>query len=644
MDKKPLWKAKLIYKIDCLFSKGISAMILFLGIASFSIIIVSSLIAVSFHIAPQNSDSLSFFEAFWASLMRTLDPGSMAGDEGWTFRILMLFVTLGGIFIISALIGVISNGLFSRLENLQRGRSFVVEENHTVILGWNEKVFTIVKELCIANQNKQDACIVIMGEMDKVSMVESINENLPSKCTTRIVCRNGSPIDQTSLNLLNLNSAKSIIVLSPMSDDPDAEIIKTCLAIIRNPNRLNKAFHIVAELREAKNLSVAKIVGGNEVEWVLSENIISKMIAQTCYQPGLSTIFTDFMDFSGDEVYFYNHPYLIGKTFGETLNLFEKNAVLGILKDNESPILNPPMETVFKDVDKIILLAQDDDQISLSNYKKELISFESIRNLNNVPEKPEKILIIGWNSRANQLLLELDHYIPKESQIQILINDSHVRNSDIIKELRLVNAEVKILNGITTDRNLLNGLGLSNFNHIILLSFSDRLSQLTADSKTLITLLHLRDIASKDDSCHYSILTEMLDVRNLELAEVTKANDFIVSDRIISLLISQLSERKALGGVFEDIFNSEGSEIYLKSAHNYVELNKEVNFYTIVESARRRNEVAIGFRTGKDATNHKANYGIVLNPHKLEMISFSNDDEIIVLSESFNGKNKSNLA
>ncbi len=345
MDKKPLWKVKLIYKIDCLFSKGTSAMILFLGIASFSIIIIASVIAVFFRIAPQNLDSISFFEAFWASLMRTLDPGSMAGDEGWSFRILMLSVTLGGIFIISAFIGVISNGLLNKLENLQRGRSYVVEENHTVILGWNEKVFTIVKELCIANQNKKDACIVIMGEEDKVSMVEAISEKLPNKYSTRIVCRNGSPIDQTSLNLLNLNSAKSIVVISPLSDDPDFEVIKTCLAIIRNPNRPKHPFHIVAELREAKNLSVAKIVGGNEVEWVLSENIISRLIAQTCYQPGLSTIFTDFMDFSGDEVYFFSHPSLIGKTFGEILNLFEKNAVLGIWKDDETTILNPPMET-----------------------------------------------------------------------------------------------------------------------------------------------------------------------------------------------------------------------------------------------------------------------------------------------------------
>ena len=108
--------------------------------------------------------------------MRTLDAGSMSGDQGWSFRILMLFVTIGGIFIISTLIGVISNGLFTKLENLQRGRSCVIEEHHTVILGWNEKVFTIVKELCLANQNKKDLCIVIMGEEDKASMVDAIRK------------------------------------------------------------------------------------------------------------------------------------------------------------------------------------------------------------------------------------------------------------------------------------------------------------------------------------------------------------------------------------------------------------------------------------------------------------------------------------
>lgn len=634
MNKNESWKAKIIYKIDSIFSEGTSAMILFLGIASISIILFAALLAVVFQISPQNSAPLNFFEAIWSSLMRTLDPGNLASDDGWNFRILMLFVTIGGIFIISALIGVISNGLSNKLENLQRGRSYVVEENHTVILGWSEKIFTIVRELCIANQNKKDPCIVIMGEEDKVIMMEAIKEKIPSKCTTRIVCRNGSPIDQTSLNLLNLKGAKSIIVVSPINDDPDSEVIKTCLAIIRNPDRGNKRFHIVAELREAKNLSVAKIVGGNEVEWVLSENIIAKMIAQTCYQPGLSSIFTDLMDFAGDEIHFISYPSLIGKTFGETLNLFEKNAVLGIWKKNGTPILNPPMDTLITKEDKIFLLAEDDSQISLSPHENELINFDDIYNNNSVNGKPENILIIGWNSRANKLLFEMDHYLPKESRILILVNQSLVKDCDIIKELKLINVDVDIINGVTTDRELLDGLGPNIFDHVILLSFSDRLSQQAADAKTLITLLHLRDIANNNEGCHYSVLTEMLDVRNLELAEVTKADDFIVSDRFISLLLSQISERKELSNVFEDIFNHEGSEIYLKPARNYVELNQKVNFYTIVESARKRNEVAIGFRIGKDSQNYLANYGIVLNPHKLEMKSYSIDDKIIVLSES----------
>ena len=438
MNKRQSWKAKMIYKIDSKFSEGTSAMILFLGIASILIILFASLIAVIFHISPQNSPPLNIFEAIWSSLMRTLDAGNLSGDEGWSFRILMLFVTIGGIFIISALIGVISNGLFTKLENLQRGRSYVVEENHTVILGWNEKIFTIINELCINNQNKKGSCIVVMGEEDKVSMVEAIKEKLPANCKTRIVCRNGSPIDQTSLNLLNLKSAKSIIVVTPMSsDDPDSEVIKTCLAIIRNPNRDNKPFHIVAELQEAKNISVAKIVGGNEVEWILSENIIAKMIAQTCYQPGLSTIFTDLMDFAGDEVYFFSHPNLIGKTFGETLNLFEKNAVLGLWTRNGTPILNPPMDTVVTDNDKIFLLAEDDSKITLNPFNTELVNFDDIRNNKSGNEKPENILIIGWNSRANQLLLEIDHYLPKGSHLLILIDPSIVNGSNNIKELKI---------------------------------------------------------------------------------------------------------------------------------------------------------------------------------------------------------------
>lgn len=88
----------------------------------------------------------------------------------------------------------------------------------------------------------------------------------------------------------------------------------------------------------------------------------------------------------------------------------------------------------------------------------------------------------------------------------------------------------------------------------------------------------------------------MLDLRNRELAEVTKADDFIVSDKLISLMMSQISENKMLMQVFIDLMDSDGSKIYLKPITNYITLNKEVDFYTLLESAARKGEVAIGYR------------------------------------------------
>ena len=56
--------------------------------------------------------------------MRTLDTGTMGGDAGHPgFLLGMLAVTLGGVFTTSMLIGIMSNALQSKLENLRKGRS-----------------------------------------------------------------------------------------------------------------------------------------------------------------------------------------------------------------------------------------------------------------------------------------------------------------------------------------------------------------------------------------------------------------------------------------------------------------------------------------------------------------------------------------
>ena len=78
-----------------------------------------------------------------------------------------------------------------------------------------------------------------------------------------------------------------------------------------------------------------------------------------------------------------------------------------------------------------------------------------------------------------------------------------------------------------------------------------------ADDRTLVTLLHLRDIEEPLGD-PYSIVTEMNDDANREVAQVTKADDFIVSSKLISLLMTQLAENRHLHSVFAELFDPSG--------------------------------------------------------------------------------------
>ena len=183
---------KLRYKFDNLMSKGPIAMISLLAIMSLLVVIVAGIVLSLFSISPEGAEPMGFIESVWQSLMRTLDSGTMGGDNGWGFRIIAFVVTLGGIFIISTLIGVLGSGIEEKLEQLRKGKSFVIEQNHTLILGWSSKVFTIISELVIANENQKNPRIVILADKDKVEMEDEIREKLEKLGNTKIIWRTTS--------------------------------------------------------------------------------------------------------------------------------------------------------------------------------------------------------------------------------------------------------------------------------------------------------------------------------------------------------------------------------------------------------------------------------------------------------------------
>lgn len=633
MFQKPSFKQKLIYMFDSIMSAGTPAMIGMLALLSLAVVFVAAAVISLLGInQPGESGGLSFGEAAWLSLMRTLDAGTMGGDNGLGFRFVMFLVTLGGVFIVSSLIGVLSSAVEGKLEELRKGRSIVLEDKHTVILGWSPQVFTIVSEVVEANSNQKRAAIAILAEKDKVEMEDEIRARIVSLKTTRVICRSGNPMDPADLELVSPHTARSIIVIPPDSDVPDSFVIKTVLAITNNPNRREAPYHIVTQLREEKNQAVIKMIGvRDEIDAVMMGELIARVTAQTSRLSGLSVVYTELMNFSGDEIYFKEEPSLSGRIFGDSLLAFEDSTVMGICRADGNVMLNPPMDTRYEPGDKVIAISADDDTINLSGLNSFPIQDAAVRtNGHPMVLHLEKTLLLGWNLRAKIILKELDAYVAKGSIVTVVADESLAEDVKVCTKLN--NQKVIFQAGDVTDRDVLDALKVEDYDHVIVLADSTCSLQ-EADARTLVTLLHLRDIVSSDDT-PFSIVSEMLDLRNRELAEVTKVDDFIVSDHLISLMTAQLSENGALMGVFTDLFDPEGSEIYLKPIEQYVALGEQVNFYTVVEAARRRGETAIGYRLQAEHDDARKSYGVYTNPKKSTMLTFSADDKIIVLAEN----------
>ncbi len=463
-------------------------------------------------------------------------------------------------------------------------------------------------------------------------MEDEIKEKIKTTKNTKIICRTGNPIDVTDLEIANPQDTKSIIILDKESESSDAEVIKVILAITINRNNRKLPYHITAEIKEEKNFEVAEMVGKDEVELILSDEFISKIMVQTSRQSGLSVVYTDFLDFEGDEIYFYEEKALFNKTFRDALFAYADSAVIGLQFPDGKVTLNPPADTLIEPGTSLIAISEDDDTVIMSDKPHSPISEDLILDSTDHNNGPEKTLVLGWNHRTMLIIKELADYLRPGSEIKIVAEYDEPK--DVIKQLNKDYSAISIeyTKANTTDKVVLKNIDINMYDHLLLLSYQNTYERQEADAKTLITLLHLRNLAEHTNQT-LNIVSEMLDAKNRELAKVTNADDFIISDNIISLLMSQVSENKHLMRVFEQLFQAEGSEVYLKPAKDYVKIGEEMDFYTVLEAALRKDEIAIGYRKMVYKRDESEAYGVRLNPNKFDKFVFDPKDTIILFAE-----------
>jgi voltage-gated potassium channel Kch len=610
---QPSLRQTLRYRFDALLSRGPFGVILLLLVVTLAFVVVASLI---FAVAGMHygGDSTGFGEDFWQSMLRVLDSGTFASDVQWPVRIVALIVTLSGIFIASALIGVISTGFEQRLEALRRGRSPVIEHGHTLILGWSPRVFSIVRELVVANESQRRPAIVILAEGEKTVLEDEIYARVGDLRGTRLVLRTGDPSSPQDLERVAVGSARSIVVLADEAGDGDAGAVKAALAV--HSMVAAATVPIVVELAAERTAAALVAACGSRVVPVHADDIIAKVAAQACYQAGLGAVYRELLDFDGDEIYTAAAGEAAGLRFGELVLAYDGCTLLGVQREDGSLALCPDMSLTVGAGDSLLLVAEDDSAILFGGLTEGGFEEAPASSGLAVAKAPvSRLLIIGWSDLGQRIIRSLDAVMSRSVSIRIVVDPAVVEAATVVVPGGKMSVEVVADHGVSDAAD-------GGYDQVFVLGYRGHLRASDADARTLLTLVTLnRTFESVDDPPR--VVAEIIESRTVPIAAATGVDDFVVSDELASLLISQLAENPALASVFDELFAEGGPTITMQAAIPYLSAG-EHPWGSIVLAARSHGDVALGFRNAGEP--------VVVNPRHSRSITVDDETDLIVLT------------
>ena len=622
---------KLRYKIDKSLSRSIWSVISLL----FLLVIVIVLFISSIDYFFISHNKASFQNTFLDYVIAAIKGNTV---ENSTFVNIFINTAMIGtsLFVTSVVIGLIVNNLRERIENIRNGRSFVLESNHQIVLGWSQGIHLIIREFLLANENSKNTKLVILDEMNPVQMNEKLLKMFPErKDYERIIPKQGSTFDRDNLQTININESRSILI----NHLDDMNTIKTMAAIINNPNRRSEPYNISTKINSRKNYELARIIGGEESTVLYFGDMLSRIDAQTCLQSGLANVFLELVNFDGDEIYFTHESSLENRTFREAVLSYDTSSIIGIERASEI-ILSPSFDEIIQAGDKIISISEDDDKVlkdGINLPDSGLYNEKNIIKGINKDDKVERVFVLGSSeddlSKIRVLSKNLMKYLDSGSEI-FLVNDRS-DTKELLEEIENKNHLVfdHIL-GDVRSRDFLNTLDLRNGDKILILSPFNGLNEIeSCDADVLFTLINLRDIQVKTGK-NFSLTTELINSKNAELFQSERDDDYLYSEVIVQSMLVQIAENPSLGDFFNYLVSPQGAEIYFRPISDYVDISEPIDFYSVCESAGLKGETAIGYQRTSNQELKSLNAGVNINPLKSKKRTFSNNDKVIVFAEN----------
>lgn len=563
------------YRIDRMLNKGLFYQLMLLVFAIIILLLtVSIFIIVAFKYPPK--------QAFWDSLMQFIDTGNISSVEGNTgIVITFLLVTFVGVCGWGSLIAMINKALQDRINNLSKGNAFIMEKNHAIILGYGEEALTIIEEFIMAKVKT----IIILSEHN-VDVIRKRVSFIKGYKNTNIIIREGTTSRIENIKLLNIGKSSSISIIN--NDDTESLNILLALKKIIEEDEIDKKINICVLVHEEDTIEIIKSIEDKNfvIHVIYKYEILYKLIAQSIIYTGLSNVYEDLFSNDGNIFCIENEHHYEDYSFKDAaLKYLDKGMILlGITKEDRSQLLIPNYDYVIKKENRLVFLSRNDNDDSVKEYSN--IKPSIIKYKNN-------ILLICEEKRYVEIIKEISEYIENHS-ITMLSYDS-----------------------IKSERNkykfILEKLKKENTTKIVLIS-EDNIT----DVKSINVLLIIRQIIRKEN-LNIAILSLLNSIQKRNLIYSDDVRDFIVSGKLIGMLMAQASLSSNILYIFCGLLSKNGKDIIMSPYADY--FNESKSFKDVYLYFIQKKTILIGVKRYND---------VILNPNYDTMLD--NKDEIIIIT------------
>ena len=549
------------------YQKPLAVTLVTLLLVNIAVLCIGSVLALVLDGAYYNYEFFekSFLSAFITNARWMISPNSLTllnvGDNRMMMVLAVIVVILGMILFSGAIIATVTTALRTFIDKKSKAKGKIIVNNHFVILNWNSKVPEMIYNLMLKGFKKN---IVILSDRNK-EYIEAelkslfLTNEVDAKIKANLIIKEGDSLLRGNLEDISIEEASQICIMAreDMVDVDDDNIINSDLLNLKivlklGSFKLKDGCQIVVETQSDETRAQIESLS-HKITSLKKLNItpisfnkkIGQIIAQSLVMPHMSNLYSELFSFEGSEFY----------------SIESKDEIEEFLKTHNNSI------PVYKEDKNLFVLAAGEE--NLDDKRPEEYSTDRNLEINNEHGSAQiSIFIIGENSKTEFLLNSLER-MQKSSDISFKFKHYGKNDTkDLIEDVKVTEGLKKIL--ILSD---------------------DKVSSDSYDANVFVALIELSKVFPVNSE-DISYTTELLDSRNLSSVKDFNIQNTIISNKMMSLLITQLALNKKSKRFFEKILTISTShrasdfDLIIHKVKRTIVIEEELKFESKAELLR----------------------------------------------------------